>query len=144
MTYSKHSSRNPEEVEVRLREAATRHKFGILHVHDLRQTLNSKGIELGSECRVYDVCNPQAASKALHTEMRVSTVLPCRISVFTENQGCTIATVRPTSLLEATGLDGVTALAEEVEREILAIMSRGFMFLLSHGPGSCDNCYRKA
>lgn len=122
MTYSKHSSRNPEEVEVRLREAATRHKFGILHVHDLRQTLNSKGIELGSECRVYDVCNPQAASKALHTEMRVSTVLPCRISVFSENQGCTIATVRPTSLLEATGLDGVAALAEEVEREILAII----------------------
>jgi uncharacterized protein (DUF302 family) len=122
MTYSKHSSRNPEEVEVRLREAATRHKFGILHVHDLRQTLNSKGIELGSECRVYDVCNPQAASKALHTEMRVSTVLPCRISVFSENQGCTIATVKPTSLLEATGLDGVAALAEEVERDILAII----------------------
>lgn len=122
MTYSKHSSRNPQEVEVRLREAATRHKFGILHVHDLRQTLNSKGIELGSECRVYDVCNPQAASKALHTEMRVSTVLPCRISIFSENQGCTIATVRPTSLLEATGLDGVAALAEEVEREILAII----------------------
>lgn len=122
MTYSKHSSRNPEEVEGRLREAATRHKFGILHVHDLRQTLNSKGIELGSECRVYDVCNPQAASKALHTEMRVSTVLPCRISIFSETQGCTIATVRPTSLLEATGLDGVAALAEEVEREILAII----------------------
>jgi uncharacterized protein (DUF302 family) len=122
MTYSKHSSRSSEEVETRLREAAARHKFGILHVHDLKQTLHSKGIELGSECRVYDVCNPQAAFKALHTEMRVSTVLPCRISIFSENQGCTIATVRPTSLLEATGLDGVASLAEEVEREVLAII----------------------
>jgi uncharacterized protein (DUF302 family) len=122
MTYSRHSPRTSEEVEARLREAAARHKFGILHVHDLRQTLQSKGIELGSECRVYDVCNPQAASRALHTEMRVSTVLPCRISVFSENQGCTIATVRPTSLLAATGLAGVASLAEEVEREILAII----------------------
>ena len=122
MTYSKHSLRSFEEVDKRLHEAAARHKFGILHVHDLKQTLQSKGIELGSECKVYDVCNPQAASKALHTEMRVSTVLPCRISIFSENQGCTIATVRPTSLLEATGLDGVASLAEEVEREVLAII----------------------
>lgn len=122
MTYSKHSSRSSEELEKRLREAAAKHKFGILHVHDLRQTLQSKGIELGSECKVYDVCNPQAAAQALHTEMRVSTVLPCRISIFSENQGCTIATVRPTSLLEATGLEGVASLAEEVEREVLAII----------------------
>ena len=122
MTYSKHSSRSSEELEMRLREAAAKHKFGILHILDLRQTLQSKGIELGSECKVYDVCNPQAAAKALHTEMRVSTVLPCRISIFSETQGCTIATVRPTSLLEATGLEGVASLAEEVEREVLAII----------------------
>src|SRR5581483_784820 len=122
MTYSKHSSRTSEEVEARLREVAAKHKFGILHVHDLKQTLESKGIHLGSECKVYDVCNPQAASKSLHAEIRVSTVLPCRISIFSQNQGCTIATVRPTSLLEATGLDGVAGLAEEVEREVLAII----------------------
>lgn len=122
MTYCKHSSRPPEEVEQRLADAAARHKFGILHIHDLRQTLESKGIHLGSECRVYDVCNPQAASSALHSDMRVSTVLPCRISVFSEDGGSTIAAVRPTSMLEATGLEGVAALAEEVEREVLAII----------------------
>lgn len=122
MTYSKHSLRSSDEVDKRLREAAARHKFGILHVHDLRQTLESKGIQLDSECKVYDVCNPQAASKALHAEMRVSTVLPCRISIFSENQGCTIATVKPTALLEATGLEGVATLAQEIEREILAIV----------------------
>jgi len=122
MTYCKHSSRSTEEVEKRLADAAARHKFGVLHIHDLKQTLESKGIHLGSECRVYDVCNPQAASRALGTDMRVSTVLPCRISVFSEAGGCTIAAVRPTSMLEATGLEGVAALAEEVEREVLAII----------------------
>ena len=108
-----------------LREAATKHKLGILHVHDLKQTLESKGIELGSECWVYDVCNPQAASKALHAEMRVSTVLPCRISIFSENQGCTIATVRPTSLLEATGLDGVATLATQSSQRIFRLTRNG-------------------
>ena len=122
MTYSKHSTRSSEEVEKRLAEAAARHKFGILHIHDLKQSLASKGIHLGSECRVYDVCNPQAASKALLTDMRVSTVLPCRISVYSESEGCTIAAVKPTSMLAATGLDGFASLAEEVEREVLAII----------------------
>ena len=122
MTYSKHSSRTSEEVEARLRDAATRHKFGILHVHDLKQTLQSKGIELGSDCKVFDVCNPQAASKALHTEMSVSTVLPCRISIFGDEGGCTIATVKPTDLLKATGLGGVEKLATEIEGEVLAMI----------------------
>lgn len=122
MTYSKHSIRSIEEVEQRLRDAAQRHKFGVLHVHDLRQTLKGKGIELGKECRIYDVCNPQAASTALNHEMKASTVLPCRISVFTDNAGCTIATVKPTDLLRATGLSGVDELAADVEREILAMI----------------------
>lgn len=122
MTYSKHSSHTPEEVEGRLREAAQRHQFGVLHVHDLKSTLQSKGIELGSECRIYDVCNPQAASRALKTEMKVSAVLPCRISVFGDGSGSMIATVHPTDLLKATGLSGVNDLAEEIEREILAII----------------------
>lgn len=54
--------------------------------------------------------------------MMVSTVLPCRISVFGEGEGSTIATIKPTSMLAATGLDGVSSLAEEVEHEVLAII----------------------
>lgn len=122
MIYSKHSSRSIEELEQRLRDAAARHRFGVLHVHDLRQTLDSKGIQLGSECRIFDVCNPQAASNALHIDMRVSTVLPCRISISSAEGGCLIATVKPTALFRATGLEGGETLAGEVEREILAII----------------------
>lgn len=122
MIYSKHSSLSPAEVETRLREAAARHKFGILHVHDLQQTLKSKGVDFNRECRVYDVCNPQAASTALGAEMKVSSVLPCRISIFSEADGCTLATVKPTDLLRATGLSGVDALATEIEKEILAMI----------------------
>ncbi len=122
MTYKKHSSSSADQVEVRLREAAARHKFGILHVHDLRATLKSKGIDLDSDCKVFDICNPLAASQVLKTEMSVSTVLPCRISIFSDGQGCTIATVKPTDLLRATGLTGVESTAEQVEREILAII----------------------
>lgn len=122
MIYSKHSTRSPEEVATRLGEAAARHKFGILHVHDMRQTLESKGLQLGSECRVYDVCNPQAALTAMQTDMRISAILPCRISVFSQDGGCVIATVVPTSLFAATGLAGAETLAGDVQRELTAII----------------------
>ncbi len=122
MIYSKHSSRTSAELETRLREAAARHKFGVLHVHDLQQTLKSKGIDFDRECRVYDVCNPQAASTALDSEMKVSSVLPCRISIFSDGDGCTIATLKPIDLLHATGLSGVDTLAAEIEKEVLAMI----------------------
>lgn len=122
MTYSKHTSRSVAEVEARLRDAAARHKFGILNVQDLEQTLKSKGFELGRGCRIFDVCNPLAASKALTLEMKISTVLPCRISIFGEGDGCTLATVKPSDLLRSTGLSGVEQLAAEIEREIVAMI----------------------
>jgi uncharacterized protein (DUF302 family) len=122
MTYTRTSIRSMEDIELRLRDAAQRHKFGVLHVLDLKQTLQSKGIELGRECRIFDVCNPQAASAALKHDMAASVVLPCRIAVYAEGNGCTIATVRPTDLMQATGLKGVEPLAQEIEREIAAII----------------------
>ena len=123
MLYTKQSSRSPEEVGKRLEETAARHKFGVLHIHDLKKTLESKGIQLGSECLVYDVCSPEAATRALRTDMRVSTVLPCRISIFSKDGGCLISTVKPTSLFAATGLRGAEALAAEVERKVLEIIN---------------------
>ena len=54
----------PEAV-ARLTAALQARKFGVLHVHDLRQTLNSKGVPFAPECRVLEVCNPQQAAKVL-------------------------------------------------------------------------------
>ena len=65
---------------------------------------------------------PKAASKALTQDMTASAVLPCRISVFSQDGKTVLATVRPTDLMRATGLTGVDTLAEEIEREIVAMM----------------------
>jgi uncharacterized protein (DUF302 family) len=120
--YQKSSKHWPQEVEQRLREAAQRHKFGVLHVLDLKNTLHEKGIDLDNEVRIYDVCNPLAASQALHQDMATATVLPCRIAVCSNADGSTIATVKPTDLFAATGLQHSDTLARDVERELLAII----------------------
>ena len=122
MIYQKSSKHSPQEVEQRLCEAVQRHKFGILHILDLKNTLRDKGIDLDNEVRIYDVCNPQAASQALHQDMATATVLPCRIAVYSNAGGSTIATVKPTDLFAATGLRHADTLAQDVERELLAII----------------------
>lgn len=122
MIYQKSSKRSPQEVDQSLREAVQRHKFGILHVLDLKNTLHDKGIDLDNEVRIYDVCNPQAALQALRQDMATATVLPCRIAVYSDAGGSTIATVKPTDLFAATGLRHADTLAQDVERELLAII----------------------
>jgi uncharacterized protein (DUF302 family) len=123
MIYAVQTTKTLPEIDQALRAAAQRHKFGVLNVLDLKQTLANKGIDLGRECRVYDVCNPQAASTALAADMKASVVLPCRISIYDDGDKRTIATVKPTDLMKATGLSGVDELAANIERELVLMMN---------------------
>jgi uncharacterized protein (DUF302 family) len=118
----KSSKHSPQELEQSLRDAAQRHKFGVLHVLDLKNTLHDKGIDLDNEVRIYDVCNPLAASQSLRQDLATATVLPCRIAVYSHAGGSTIATVKPRDLFAATGLGHADTLAQDVERELLAII----------------------
>jgi len=122
MIYQKQSRYSVVEVDGPLREAAARHKFGVLGVLDMTSTLRNKGIEMGQEVRVYDVCNPQAAAQALGENPATATLLPCRIAVYSSAGGCVIAMVNPTDLFAASGLEMTGSLAADVEREMMAII----------------------
>lgn len=122
MVYVVDSKKALAELDESLRRSAEQHRFGILNVLDLKQTLAGKGIDLPEQCRVYDVCNPQAASSALGHSMQASAILPCRISVFTEGGRTVLSTVRPTDLVRSAGFSGMEGMATEVERELVAIM----------------------
>ncbi len=122
MLYRIHSKKNLAEVARGLEAAAQKHKFGILCVHDLRAKLHEKGVEFDRDCQVFEVCNPQQAKKVLDANAEISTALPCRISVYGEGDGVTLATLRPTSLLEMFQTPGLRGVAEEVEETILKMM----------------------
>ena len=44
MLHTVHSQRTLPEIEQALQESAARHKFGILTIHDLRETMAKKGV----------------------------------------------------------------------------------------------------
>ena len=112
-----------DQASVDLEAAVGKHGFGILHVHDLGATLRGKGIEFEEECRVYEVCNPGHAAKVLSTDMSLNMVLPCRISVYTEQGATKIGFVRPVAMLSALSRDpGLVRVAEEVEGTMARIL----------------------
>ena len=106
-----------------LEQAVTRHKFGVLGVHDLKATMAEKGVPFARECRILEVCNPHQAKRVLETNLEVSTALPCRISVYEEGGKVKLATIRPTALIGLYGTVELRSVAEEVEDTMLTIMA---------------------
>jgi uncharacterized protein (DUF302 family) len=122
MLYQVESRKTLREVGRGLEAAAEKYKFGILAVHDLKAKMQEKGVEFDRDCLIYEVCNPQQAKKVLEANAAISTALPCRISVYSEGAGVTLATLRPTALVEMFQTPGLRGVAEEVEAVILKIM----------------------
>jgi uncharacterized protein (DUF302 family) len=122
MLYKIESKKPLAEIGDDLEAAAQRHKFGVLAVHDLKAKMREKGAEFQGECLIYEVCNPHQAKKVLESNPELSSVLPCRISVYRAGTGYTLATLRPTSLVELFHADDLRPVAEEVERTIVTIM----------------------
>ena len=106
-----------------LEQAVTRHKFGILGVHDLKAKMAEKGVPFARECRVFEVCNPTQAKKVLETNLEMSTALPCRISIYEEGGTTKLATIRPTALIELYRNSELKGVAEEVEATLISIMA---------------------
>jgi len=123
MVYVKPSSRSPEEVGRRLEQAAQKQKFGVLAVHNLKETMRNKGVDLAMECLIYEVCNPHQAKKVLEANGAVSTALPCRISVYREAGQTRVATILPTELLKAFRVPEMEPVAREVERAIVEMVN---------------------
>lgn len=122
MVYEVQSQRSLEEIDQRLKEAAARHKFGVIAVHDLKEKMREKGVDFEGECRIYEVCNPQQAKKVLEANGAVSTALPCRISIYRAGEVNKLATLLPTALMKLFGSAELEPVAQEVEQVIVAMM----------------------
>lgn len=117
MYYIVESDKSFEQASSDLEASVIRNGFGVLHIHDLGETLRSKGIDFAENCRVFEVCNPQQAAKVLAADMRLNMALPCRISVYTDKGKTRIGLIRPAAMLS--GLSAEQSI-EDVAREVEA------------------------
>ena len=122
MLFKVESSKKMDQVCQDLEKAVVAHKFGVMTVHDLNETMRKKGVQFERPCRIFEVCNPHQAKKVLEKNMDLSAFLPCRISVFTEGEKVILATLRPTALISLINIPEVQPVAQEVEEPLAQIM----------------------
>ena len=122
MLYEIESTKTIDQVCEDLEKAVVEHKFGVMTVHNLKETMKKKGVEFDRECRIFEVCNPHQAKRVLEKDMDLSTALPCRISVFTEGGRVKLATLKPTALISQFNVPELESVAKEVEETLIEIM----------------------
>ncbi len=110
------------EAAAALQAAVQANHFGVMQVHNLKETMEKKGVNFERECLIFEVCQPQQAKKVLEQNMSVSTALPCRISIYREGGKTILATLKPTMLLAMFNTPKLEGVAQEVEDPIVKIL----------------------
>ncbi|HEY3401711.1 MAG TPA: DUF302 domain-containing protein [Geothrix sp.] len=123
MYYIVESGKPFEQASADLEAVVVAGGFGVLHVHDLGNTLRSKGFPFAEACRVFEVCNPGQAAKVLGLDLRLNMALPCRISVYTEQGRTKIGLIPPSDLLAGLSQDpALLPIAKEVEVALIQMV----------------------
>lgn len=122
MLYRVQSQKKVADVARDLEAAAQRNKFGILGIHDLKGKMEEKGVPFERTCLIFEVCNPHQAKKVLEENLEISAALPCRISLYEEAGKATLATIRPTALIELYQAHRLESVARDVEQTLIRIM----------------------
>ncbi len=116
------TNKSVSETAAALEAAVQANHFGVMHVHNLKDTMTKKGVAFSHECLIFEVCQPQQAKKVLDDNMSVSTALPCRISIYEEGGKTILATLKPTILLAMFNAPQLGRVAQEVESTMVKIM----------------------
>ncbi|MEO8128481.1 MAG: DUF302 domain-containing protein [Bryobacteraceae bacterium] len=117
------TDKSVREVAAALEAAVQANHFGVMQVHNLKETMVKKGVPFERDCMIFEVCQPQQAKKVLDQNMSVSTALPCRISIYEEGGKTILATLKPTTLLAMFHTPQLEEVAQEVEDTIVKIMN---------------------
>jgi len=122
MLFKLSTDKTVSEAADALQAAVQANHFGVLHVHNLKESMAKKGVEFAHECLIFEVCQPKQAKKVLEQNMSISTALPCRISIYEEGGKTVLATLKPTTLLAMFNSPQLKGVAQEVEDTIIKIM----------------------
>ena len=124
MKYIVETPKSVEQAVADLQAAVQRHKFGVLHIHNLQETLKKKGVDLPNACQILEICNPQKANEVLSENMDLNIALPCRVSVYSEGGKTKIGMMKPSAMLKALSDSPALAdVAQDVEKTIIEMIS---------------------
>jgi len=123
MNYTVTTSKTVNEAVDAIQNNVKEYQFGVLHIHDVKSTLNEKGVAFTNECKILDICNPHKAKELLSTDMIMSMALPCKITVYTDNKETKISMLKPTSMFPKFNSD-IDEMAKDIELSLKNIIEQ--------------------
>jgi uncharacterized protein (DUF302 family) len=121
LDYTKESNRNFDDTVAKIEELTASRGFRVLHVHDVKATLNEKGFER-SPFKIIEICNAKFAHQALGVTEDVGLFMPCKINVYTKNNKTVISAMRPAMISQFFDDPKLKSLAEEVDGVVRSIV----------------------
>ena len=99
--------------------------FGILTEIDVKATMKKKLDVDFRNYRILGACNPPFAYKALQSEDKIGTMLPCNVIVQEHSAGkVEVSAVDPMESMKAIENEDLQGIAEEVRRKLNSVIEK--------------------
>ncbi|AFS80361.1 hypothetical protein NKOR_02305 [Candidatus Nitrosopumilus koreensis AR1] len=125
MTFN-YTVKTQKDIDVIIQEITTKLseiKFGVLGTLDFKEIFAKKGVDYPHQYKLLEVCNPQAAKKALDSDPNIGLLLPCTIAVFEKDGENHISLARPTELLSVASNKELELMGKEIETKLIEIIN---------------------
>ena len=119
--YTTKSKREFDEAVARIEEITAAKGFRVLHIHDVKATLQEKGFERGP-FKIIEICNARFAHSVLGITEDVGLFMPCKINVYVKDGETVISAVRPSMIGDFFAEPRLKELAEEVDIIVRSIV----------------------
>ncbi|PWK20692.1 DUF302 domain-containing protein [Xanthomarina spongicola] len=108
-----------EDVEAKIVELLKKEGFGVLTQIDIQQTLKKKLNVDFKKYKILGACNPSFAYKALQTENKIGTMLPCNIIIQELSpNNIEVSAINPLISMQAVSNEALSTLAGEVSSKL--------------------------
>lgn len=124
MKYIVETTKTVEQAAESLKAAVLKHQFGVLHVHNLKETMQKKGVDFDKDCLIFEICNPHKAKDILSENIELNLALPCRVSVYEDGGKTKIGMFKPTFLISfLSDSPSLAVIAKDVEDDIIKMIN---------------------
>lgn len=113
-----------EEAVSKTTEALKEEGFGVLTEIDMKATLKKKLEVDYHNYKILGACNPPLAYKALQSENKIGTMLPCNVIVQEKKSGTIeIAAVDPAASMQAVENNALISVAKTVQDKLKRVIT---------------------
>ncbi|MBW6469834.1 MAG: DUF302 domain-containing protein [Methanosarcinaceae archaeon] len=103
---------------VKVKEELKKEGFGVLTEIDVKKTLKERINVDFDDYVIMGACNPKFAYEALTAERDIGVLLPCNVTVFTQNGKTYVSTILPTVQLGKVENPELIPIAKQVEEKL--------------------------